>query len=145
MAKRTRPRAIVQFEILWIASCLLGLAQALWTLAGLEAASPGSSMISRFGWIELSVISAIDIGLLIGLGLLVSRWRWQLAKWILVVLVLGVTAYGLWVVITRMSFEALAPYLVQMLIRLLAVGLLFTASARAWLNRREPAKLELFD
>ncbi len=124
-----RPATIVWFERLIFAMLALGLVQA-WLNFDKLAALPRSFVL---------MVSAVMVALIILLTLLVSRRRSRVAMWISIVLfVLGlpalVTTMKL-MLIGAVTALAAGMDVLQALLELIAYGLLFTPSARRWLNR----------
>jgi hypothetical protein len=121
-----RPATIVNFERLIFATLALGLVQ---TWLGWD------SLVRLSSVGQLVMTDVFTFGLVILLTLLVSRRRSKVAMWISIVLfVLGLpfvallAAKGLMVGSTLISIA-------QTLGQLVAYGLLFTPSARRWLNK----------
>jgi ABC-type Mn2+/Zn2+ transport system permease subunit len=121
-----RPATIVNFERLIFATLVLGLGQ---TWLAWDSLRQMSSVMS---------IAATDIftfGLIILLTLLVSRRRSKVATWISIAMfVLGLPVVALLLFKGLMVGSALIS-LVQTLGQIVAYGLLFTPSARRWLNK----------
>ncbi|MDB5673998.1 MAG: hypothetical protein JWM65_980 [Sphingomonas bacterium] len=121
-----RPATIVNFERLIFATLALGLVQ---TWLGWD------SLVRLSSVGQLVMTDVFTFGLVILLTLLVSRRRSKVAMWISIVLfVLGLpfvallAAKGLMVGSTLISVA-------QTLGQIVAYGLLFTPSARRWLNK----------
>ncbi len=122
-----RPQTIVSFERIFLFTLLLGLVQVYfgWGSAT-QTASVGFAL----------TVQIFTFCLLVGLALLVSRRRSNVAKWILIALfTLGLPAFfGL---ISRgMLLGSVWIAVLQILGQLIAYALLFTASAHSWLNQR---------
>ena len=122
-----RPKTIVAFERIYLLTLLIGVFQAIigWRQA-IALASPGFVV----------TIQAVAFGLILALVLWVSRGRSKVAKWIMVGLfVLGLPG-------TFVSFRSGMTLgwpiltLSQTIMQVVALGLLFTPSARAWLSRK---------
>jgi hypothetical protein len=118
-----RPNAITWFERLMFLGLLIGVVNLRARWEQVEAQAP-------FGFIL--TIGLVTLGAMISLILLISRKRNNVAKWILVTLF----ALGL-----PMEFNYLksAPEfipMVQFVIQAVAIGLLFTPTARVWLNAK---------
>ncbi len=132
--RRVRPASIVWFERLYLGSLLIGVVQSVigWKDA-IALASPAF----------LLTVQAVVFAFLVGLILLVSRERSNVAKWINVVLfVLGLPVIVSLLVTEKQVGSALLA-IVQTLMQGIGLGLLFTASARAWLGRTPGAEAEL--
>jgi hypothetical protein len=120
-----RPKSIVYFEALYLASLAIGLVQ------------------SYLGWDELAGIASpafilsvqlFTFGLIIALTLFVSRRRIKVALWIL----LALFVVGLPLFLQQVASGSLAGSGwiagLQFAMQLVAMGLAFTPSARSWLN-----------
>lgn len=122
-----RPRAIVLFERLFLASLALALPQAALGRQELER---------RGGASQIAAVALLSLATLAGLALLVSRGRSASAKWVLTALL----ATGLPLVLASLASGTIvgspALALVQAGLQTSAVGLLFTEPARAWLRGR---------
>lgn len=120
-----RPQSIVNFERLIFASLGLGVIQSY--LAWDQLTQMGSAGFVLF--VQLFVFL-----LMVGLTLLVSRRRSKIAMWISIALF----ALGLpWFI--QMLLQGIMPgsawiSVAQTILQLFAFGLLFTPSARDWLN-----------
>ena len=122
-----RPGSIIGFERLNIATILLGIVQSWMSWDAMVKATPP---------IMVLIVQSFTVALLLGLTLLVSRRRSKVAMWIFIIFfVLGIP-----VMIAQIasgmfdgSFWLIA---VQTLVQAAALGLLFTPSARDWMNRR---------
>ncbi|HSI18150.1 MAG TPA: hypothetical protein VK980_10305 [Sphingomonas sp.] len=123
-----RPVTIVTFERLMFAMLALGLVHA-WSNFHKVTALPRGFVLT---------LIALTFALVIVLTLLVSLRRSKVAMWILIVLfVLGLPAL---VTTLRLAWVGAVTALaagsdgLQSLLQLVAYGLLFTPSARRWLN-----------
>lgn len=124
-----RPATIVAFERLIFAMLALGLVQLWSNLRTLTAPSKNFVLI----------IAVVMVALIVLLTLLVSRRRSKIAMWIAIVLfVLGIPALVSTVKLALVgAVTALGAGMdvVQNLLELVAYSLLFTPSARRWMNR----------
>lgn len=126
-----RPATIIWFERLVPASLLLSPIQ-LWLFG-----------IGARGIIDVAMNNLVAGAILVTLTLLVSRWRSKVAMWI------SIALYG---VFFSVSLSIAAPFLIsvdagapalawgwlglaRVAVPLLAYSLLFTPSARRWMNR----------
>jgi len=126
-----RPRAILWFEGLYLISLLVSA----WGVIAVFSTLVGVPAPERTG---AALVAAITLCVLAGLVLLVSRRRNHMAKWVLVILTALTTAF--WLLMALGYANALdGPGLVQHLLQVVAVALLFTAPARAWLEKPEDA------
>ena len=124
-----RPATIVTFERLIFAMLALGLVQLWSNLQKLTTLPKGFVLM----------IAAAMVALIILLTLLVSRRRSKVAMWISIVLfLLGLPAL---VTTVRLMLAGVVMPLaggmdvMQNLLELIAYGLLFTPSARRWMNK----------
>lgn len=121
-----RPVTIVNFERIILATLALGAVQ---TWLGWDRLAALSSVP------RLIVTDIFSFGLVILLTLLVSRRRSKVAMWISIVLfVLGLPVIVLLAVKGEMVGSALIS-IVQTIGQFVAYGLLFTPSARRWMNK----------
>ena len=119
-----RPKTILAFEALFLASLAVGAVQ---SFAGWD------SLATRGSAGEMLTLLALTFGTLSGLALLVSRGRSRAAKWVLVLLCLvGLPLFvRSWNSGSVVGLDWLA--LVQAGMQVAALALLFTREARAWL------------
>ena len=124
-----RPESIVWFERLYIASLAIAAA----------VVAMGWDSTGRIPTIVL--LAGIALGLLLPLVLvlLVSRRRSGIAKWVLVALFLLGLAANLATYDPGKSLRLDITALLTTAMQMLALALLFTAPARAWLARRDGA------
>jgi hypothetical protein len=125
-----RPRSIILFERLFLASLAAGLVQAwlgwphLIARAAREGHGPGAML-------ALLALTFFTLG---ALSLLVSRGRQPSAKWVLTIL----CAIGLPLVLASVAAGNVVGSpglaLVQACLQVGSLALLFTAEARAWLS-----------
>jgi hypothetical protein len=124
-----RPTTIVIFERLISAMLGLGLIS---TWFYRDALMPGGSIVPL-------AVAAVMFTLIILLTLLVSRRRSKVAMWISIVLfVLGLPALVTTMELTRrgaVTALTAGSDVLQNLLELIAYGLLFTPSARRWMNK----------
>ena len=119
-----RPRSIQLFEALQLASLAIGLVHLLATTSPTDA-----------GWVE----AFIGLPLTLLLTLLVSRWRKNWARWVLVVFfVIGAAfmVWAAWVVPEIYSTGYPVATLVVVLLQTIGLILLFTPVSSAWLRGR---------
>ena len=118
-----RPRTIVNFELIFFATLILGLVQ---SFLGWDRAT----QLMSVGFVL--TVQIFTFGLLGGLALLVAHRRSNLAKWILIVLfVLGLPAFFK-IVSGGLLLGSVWISVLQTFGQVVAYGLLFTASARSW-------------
>ena len=125
-----RPRSILLFERLFLATVLIGIVQSVagWDelvrRGALRGEGPGS--IATLIGLTLFVMGA--------LALLVSRGRMRSAKWLLVILcALGMPLFLASVAAGRIAgWELLA--LIQAGLQVASLGFLFTRESREWLK-----------
>ena len=126
-----RPSSIQWFERLSLLALAIG--------ALVSVATWGDVLLSvRAAGLSPTVAAVIHIllfALLVGLVLLISRGRSVIAKWVYVVLFvagLAVTAPGLGEIFEQGVLGLVQA--VQLLLQVIAIGLLFAPPARAWLR-----------
>ena len=140
-----RPKPIVYFEWLYLATLLMGVVQSYlnWDrlLVVMAKVSSNPSFI-------ILVTQVLTFALIITLVLIISRRRSKVAMWIMIVLfVLGLPTVIRTLTSSAAAIGAISPLstlitIVQMAGQLAAFGLLFTPAARRWMNRQEgPAEL----
>ena len=141
-----RPKSIVMFERLFLASLVLGLLNFLLSYqdaAALVANDTGAQKLGLGGGFLIG-ITAVSTVVYLLLWFLVARMASNIAKWVLVVFVgLGVLAAlpalaGAWSV-------ALALSLVVYALEVLALVYLFRPDAKAWLAGKDRADPATFD
>jgi len=124
-----RPAAIAWFERLIFAMLALRLVQA-WSNADKRIELPRSFLL---------MVAAAMVALIVLLTLLVSRRRSKVAMWVSIVLfVLGLPALVTTMELTRrgaVTALTAGSDILQNLLELIAYGLLFTPSARRWMNK----------
>ena len=118
-----RPSSIAWFERLYIGSLAIAA-------AGMAA---GWDATSRIPTLYLVIGLALGLLLPLALVLLVSRMRSNIAKWVLILLFLIGLASNVAVYDPGANRTVDIVMLVTTAMQLLAVALLFTAPARAWL------------
>jgi hypothetical protein len=122
-----RPRAIAGFELLWVLSLAMGVIQ---SAAGWRQLTMRGNMAFILG------VQIITFSIILLLVLLVSRARRNFAKWILVILFVS----GLPAIYQAFKSGHVAGIPVvsatQTLAQAVALILLFTPDARAWLRDR---------
>jgi len=135
--KETRPWSIVAFERLFLGALLIG---------AIHSAAKWDELVAMASPAFVLAVQVLTFGLVLLLVLLVSRKRSNIAKWINVGLfVLGLPMLGA----QFRSGLALGWPLVtigQSVIQAIALALLFSPSARDWLNSgraRQKAAQEL--
>ena len=135
-----RPKSIVMFERLFLASLALGLLNFLLSYqdaAALVANDTGAQKLGLGGGF-LIAITAVSTAVYLLLWFLVARMASTIAKWVLVVFVgLGVLAAlpaltGAWSVTLALSLVVYA-------LEVLALVYLFRPDAKAWLGGTEQA------
>lgn len=132
-----RPQAIILFERLMLASFVVGLTNIATGFSRIQAIitqSPLNPLAMTVG-----MIVGLGFGLLLplGLALLISRRASNVAKWILVVLlVLGLLRSPTTLANPMMSPLGKLGYLVISLIQIGAAIMLFRKDVREWLGRR---------
>jgi hypothetical protein len=124
-----RPATIVTFERLIFAALALGLVQSWFDR---DQLMPRGSVVAV-------ATAAVMFALIILLTLRVSRWRSKVAMWSSIVLfVIGLPSLVMTMELTRrgaVTGLAAVSSIMQTLLQLIAYGLLFTPSARRWLNK----------
>lgn len=129
-----RPKAIVNFERLFLASIVLSTVQ---------LAMQAGARIGQVGPVTELVIEAAGILVSVLLVLLASRRRSNVARWLLVVLTaLGLLATGITLGRDLGGGKGVdAAWLVSLLaiaLQTAAVAMLFAPEAREWFARRGP-------
>ena len=136
-----RPKSIVYFERIIFGTLLLGVLQ---SYLGWDQAIVQAETLDRNKAVAITLIILIFTFVLIGtLTLLVSRRRSKIAMWILIAwVVLGLSLFLLRLV--QSTGGLLGLDIVRVIGAALyfigegaAVGLLFTPSARRWMNRED--------
>ncbi len=126
-----RPQSIVYFERVYLLDVVLGLASivAFWPeLRRMVAAA------------QLAIVSALLLGLVATLVLLVSRRRSRIATWILVAVTLAGMAFSLPSLPASVAAGSRGWLgAAQTLLQIAALAFLSTPPARAWLRRAGPA------
>ena len=128
-----RPDSIIWFERLFLATLLIGLVHsaATWN-ESVAIASPAFVL----------AVQAFSIAVVLTLTLLVSRKRSNVAKWINVAL-FAVGLVGIvHLVATEKLLGSMLVTIAQTLMQGAGIALLFTASARAWLGRKDAPATE---
>ena len=122
-----RPPSIIGFEWLYLFTLLIGAIHAVATWETNVALSSPAFVLT---------VQTLTFSVLFALVLWVSRGRSNVAKWINV----GLFLLGLPGIVILYGRELLLGWhvltLVQTLLQAVALGLLFTPSARAWLGRK---------
>lgn len=129
-----RPPSIVWFERLSLLALAIGALVSVATWDGVVASAQGSGMTPTVA----AIIYIVLFALLVGLVLLISRGRSVIAKWIYVILFVGgflATARDLGGIFD-LGLLGLVQAL-QLLLQIVAVGLLFAPPASAWLRGKE--------
>jgi hypothetical protein len=128
-----RPKTIVYFERITLGMILLGVLQSYLTwdrVAQAAAAYPGGAR-------PIIIMLIFTFALFATLTLLVSRRRSKIAMWILIALF----ALGLYGIVESVTREQLGSALIMtalgQIVQGIALGLLFTPSARRWMNRED--------
>ncbi|HEY5721719.1 MAG TPA: hypothetical protein VIT45_05305 [Allosphingosinicella sp.] len=132
-AQPVRPNAIIWFERLSLAAWIADLLNVLTT--------PEIARVVN-GTDDAGAAIVIFGSLIVTLALIfrVSRWRSRLAKWILIIFTLILLIGNAPLVLARMDWSAILVGLTIRAIQLLALALLFTPSARAWLAGQRNSK-----
>jgi hypothetical protein len=125
-----RPKSIVSFELIIFGTILLGVFNAYF---GWDRPMLGSQLDRNVQAILFLMPAILGFAFVIWLTLLVSRRRSKIAMWFFIsMFVLGVAMS-----ISRGQLLELGTIAVLQLIgQAVAVGLLFTPSARRWMNRK---------
>jgi hypothetical protein len=128
-----RPKTIVYFEWIIFGTLLVGALQSYLTwdrVAQAAAAYPGGAR-------PLIIMLVFIYGLFATLALLVSRRRSKIAMWILIALV-ALGLYGLVEAVIRgqLGSDVITTALGEV-VQGVALGLLFTPSARRWMRRED--------
>ncbi len=141
METAKRPWSIVDFERIMLGSLVFGLFKtwldwdALIARAAETSASPTRSVI-------IGVV--FGCALVLGLTLLVSRRRSRVAMWVSVIFfALGVPMM-LWMFAEGLTVGSPILMALQAFAQLVAYCLLFTPSARRWLNPQPEISAEIF-
>lgn len=120
-----RPASITYFERLILLSVALGVVQ-------MAISWPETSRMASPGF--TAFVSLVTFAVVIGLALLVSRARSKVAMWIWIIfLVLGTIPFVL-LMAKGMVHGAAVIMVIQALAQYAATALLFTPSARAWMD-----------
>ena len=128
-----RPRAIILFERLYLASLIVSALGVVSFLSVFGAITDRDRIVAM-------VVAIATLCLFALLVLRVSRRRNRLAKWALVGLTALTAAFWLYTVGRSFGLVPLDwPGLVQHLLQIVATILLFTAPARAWLEEAHHA------
>lgn len=131
-----RPKQIVYFELIIFVTLALGLVQTYLGRDGLmsKLAATGHG-VGYFITVDVCVFAVM-----IGLTLLISRRRSQIAKWISIGLfILGLPA--LFVIFSGGNlFGSASITVVQTIGQFVAYGLLFTPPARRWMSKKAPTQ-----
>ena len=129
-----RPKTIIAFEWISLSMLLVGIVHSIATWEeSIAMSSPGFVI----------TVQAFSIGVALALILWVSRGRSNVAKWINVALfVLGLPVMIVLFGSEQMTGSSLVT-LAQTVIQMIALGLLFTPSAREWLSKSAPASAVL--
>ena len=129
-----RPPSIVWFERLSLIALAIGAAVSVATWDDVLLSLAGTGIGSTVAAAILIVLFALFLGLV----LLISRGRSMIAKWVYVILFVGgllVTAPGLGGIFDLGLLGVVQA--VQLLLQVIAVGLLFAPPAGAWLRGKE--------
>lgn len=129
-----RPSSIQWFERLSLLALAIGaiVSVATWNDVLLDVRSTGVSPTVA------AVVHILLFALFVGLVLLISRGRSVIAKWVYVVLFVAgfaVTAPGLGGIFDQGLLGLVQA--VQLLLQVVAIGLLFTPPATAWLRGKD--------
>ena len=142
MRGTVRPKTIVYFEWIIFGVLLVGALQSFLTwdrIAQAAAAYPGGTR-------PIIIMLIFIYALVATLTLLVSRRRSRIAMWILIAL-FALGLYGLVVSVARGQFGSDLNAIMTALgtiVQSVALGLLFTPSARRWMNREDENLREVF-
>jgi hypothetical protein len=133
-----RPASIVWFERLYLASVLVsaGNAAMQWETTTAQASSPAFVI----------GLQATIFAILLALTLLVSRKGNNVAKWVIVAFfAFRLVSFAYVLMVPAMMLGPLVLTVLHTLLQTMAVALLFTPSARAWLGRKDspPTDAEL--
>ncbi len=146
-----RPRSIIRFEQLYLASILVSLPSTLLSFDQTRAelaGDPGASQLGLGGGFLVATI-VVSLALTLLLWFLIARRASVVAKWILVAL----TALGLFMMVGIVAnpapFMSLpgALTLLGTALGVVAVAFLFRRDARAWLANkgRDPVEPGVFE
>lgn len=131
----TRPKTIVAFETLYLATLLLGLIQTI---------AHWNEMVAVISPASAVAVQMFVFGVTLTLVLLVSRRRSRIAMWIMI----GLFLLGLPVMAGLLRAGLLIGWplanLASMVTQIVALALLFSRSARHWLDRRNEAIRQTF-
>jgi hypothetical protein len=131
----TRPLTIASFEKLFILTVLLSLLHFVHDVA----------TVSNAAIMQVTLLRLVSVTILLILVLLISRRRSQIAKWFLVIYLAVSVPFSLWLMISHMTWSTVATIgallnliltIIQVMVISAAIALLFTPTARAWLNRK---------
>ncbi len=124
-----RPAAIAWFERLYIGSLAIAVAV---MAAGWDSVGEVPTLV---------MLAGIVLGVLlpVGLVLLVSRMRSRIAQWVLIALFAIGLASNATIYDPGVNWGVDMVVLVTTAMQMLAVALLFTRSARAWMARKDEA------
>ena len=131
-----RPRAIVVFERLYLATLALGLIQI--------AASWRAERAMASAVFLIFVLTVSNI-LLLAMILFTSRGRSNVAKWLLVIGTLGGLPFYVKGLLSGASYGFPVISWLQAAMQLIALGLLFTPASRSWFRSKSGGKIVLAD
>lgn len=130
-----RPKSIVLFDRLFLASLIIGVINAVLSFDSMQAELAANPDTAALGWGPGMVVAVIAFSLMIPLLLwyLVAYRASGTAKWILVVLTVGGL---LFVSIDLQNLLSLANIgtVVVTVLQLVAIALLFSPDAKAWFD-----------
>jgi hypothetical protein len=122
-----RPKSIIWFERLFLASLLISFVQLAVTWRAIAGFAPPLLVL---------IVAVVLFGLYLVLTFLVSRKGIAFAKWLLIFLfILGLRPAIDMIQTGRLTGWEIVS-VVTTAIQAIALGFLFTASARAWLGRK---------
>jgi ABC-type multidrug transport system permease subunit len=120
-----RPETIANFERLWFVTLAIGVFQS-WL---------GRSELGQEVVPSLLAFQALVLALAVATALFISRRRSKVAKWVLVSMVaLGSLMMAIDIISTAKPMWVVWLNVLQIFGQAMAAGLLFTKSARRWIN-----------
>lgn len=128
-----RPKSIVLFDRMFLASLVIGAINAVLTFNDMMDALATNPNTAPLGWGSGAVVAIIAVSLLIPLLLwhYIAHRASSLAKWILVVLTVGGILFA-GVDLTRMGSLSEIAVLAVTVLQIAAIVMLFRPDANAW-------------
>jgi len=127
-----RPRAVTNFERLFLASFALGLIQHIASWRAERAMTSLGTLVFALVFGNLVVLAMV---------LFTSRGRSQLAKWLIVIATIAVLPFYVKNLLSGASLGFPVISWLQAAMQLTALGLLFTSSARSWLRSKPDSQI----